>query len=146
MLYKLELRHNRVANSDDDGEERSGKDQTCCDRRRSGVVCEGVAEGSGKRVRTTSSKQGTTHRRLMYTRRPATKRTPRRETRRWSIVRGEYQAIHVGSYRNTQACLRGQSHGGTRARGATVPSNYERATAVTLKCLGQEIAHLVGFT
>ena len=67
MLYKLELRHNRVTNSDDD--DRSGEDQTCCDRRRSGVVREGVAEGSGKRppVRTMSAKQGTTHRRLMYT-------------------------------------------------------------------------------
>ena len=66
MSHNLKLRHNCVANSDDDGEDRSGEDQTCCDRGRSGVLCEGVNEGSGKRVRTTSAKQGTTHRRLKF--------------------------------------------------------------------------------
>lgn len=47
MPDKLELRHDRVAEGEGNCEERSGKDQTRRDRRRSGIVCQGMAEVSG---------------------------------------------------------------------------------------------------
>ena len=38
MPYKLELGNDRVTEREGDGKERASEDETCCDRRRPGVV------------------------------------------------------------------------------------------------------------
>ena len=85
MPYKLELGHDRITEREGDGEERASEDETCCDRRRPGVVGERAAEVAVEGVRGEEEEESGTHCRLVYTRRPAR----RERTRKESIVGGD---------------------------------------------------------